>query len=152
MSAPALGTSNTGNDNAEGCAAACANLVAKRAQTCSHRVAVAAAKAFRDSTAIQFAAAVAISIAASALVAVAAGVPIVGPILAAAAGAVAASTALYADYLLGRLAAANAALQIQMDGLTAAVMLEADALTLVTNSCAADVAQSCIASLPSCPV
>src|SRR5687768_1617283 len=64
-----LSAAQTGNDNVAGCAAACANLLAKRAQVCRARAAVAAARSTRDSWAIQAAAAVATSIAASALAA-----------------------------------------------------------------------------------
>lgn len=152
FSVPGLGTSNRGNDNVEGCAAACANLLAKRAQTCAHRASVAAARTTRDTAAIQFAAAAAASVAAAALVAIAAAVPIIGPILAAAAGVAAAIAAVYANYLLGRLAGAASALQIQLNGLNDAVRLEADALTLLTNSCSPEVAASCTNSLPACPI
>lgn len=152
FSVPGLGTSNTGNDNVEGCTAACANLVAKRAQTCSHRAAVAAARAIRDTAAMQAAVAVGVSVAASMVAAAAAAVPIIGPIISAAAAIVAAAAAVYANYLLGRLAGAATALQIQLDGLAAAVKLEADAVTLVNNSCPPAVAMSCISSLPACPV
>jgi len=140
FSVPGLGTSNRGNDNVEGCAAACANLLAKRAQTCAHRASVAAARTTRDTAAMQFAAAAAASAAAAALV------------LAAAAGVAAAIAAVYANYLLGRLAGAAAALQIQLDGLSDAVRLEADALTLLTNSCSPEAAASCMNSLPTCPI
>ena len=39
-----FGYSNTGNDNVEGCSGACANLVAKRLQTCGQRGAVLVAR------------------------------------------------------------------------------------------------------------
>jgi hypothetical protein len=151
-SVPRSGTSNLGNDNIEGCKAACDNLLAKRQQVCSHRADVAAATAFQKTAFLEWAAAVATSLAAAGLVAVAAGVPIIGPFLAAAAGVVAAAAVVYANYLFGRLMGANLAVTTQNKGLADATKLEAEATTLVTNSCPSDEATRCIGSLPACPV
>ena len=96
--------------------------------------------------------AVATSLAATAVAAALAVVPVIGPILSAAAALVAAAAAVYANYLLGRLAGAASALQIQMDGLAAAVKLEAEAMTLVASNCPPKEAQDCIGMLPACAV
>lgn len=151
-STPRLGTSNEGNANVDGCAAACANLLAKRSQTCSHRADVAAATSFLTSAAIELAAAVAASVAAVVAVGVASAIPIIGPIVAAVLATIAAAAASYVVYSLGRLAGAASALAIQQKGLTDAVRLEGEAVTLVNDSCPPDEAARCIASLPTCPV
>jgi hypothetical protein len=147
-----LGVGLQANDNVEGCAAACANLRSKRAQTCSMRGAVAAARAGMVAAGTLFAAALATSLAAAAAVGAAAAIPIVGPLVAAGLAIIAASYALYSIFLLGRYAAAVAAYAVQSKGLADAMRLESDATLLVTNSCPAEVAASCIASLPVCPV
>jgi hypothetical protein len=146
------GTSNTGNDNVEGCQAACSNLIAKRAQVCAHRAAVATATATRNSYATQVAGATAAAIAAAAAAAAAIFVPIVGPIIAPILATASAVAWAYLDFVLGQLAGAGAALQVQIDGLNEATRLEAEATTLVTNACSAEVANNCISSLPACPV
>ena len=146
------GTSNKGNANVEGCAAACSNLVAKRAQVCSHRAAVAAATAKRDSYATLVAGATAAAIAAAAAAAAAIFTPFVGPIIAPILAAASAAAWAYLDFVLGQLAGAAAALQVQIDGLSEATRLEAEATTMVTNACAPEVAANCIASLPACAV
>jgi hypothetical protein len=152
LSVPGLSSSNALNGNVEGCEAACANLVAKRAQTCSHRAAVASAQATNNAFAMQFAAAIAASFAASVLAVAAAAIPIVGPILAAAAAVASAAAAMYADWLFGKFSGASAALRIQLDGLAQAVTLEEEATALVTSSCPLATAERCIASLIPCPV
>lgn len=146
------GTSNQGNGNVEGCAAACSNLVAKRAQVCAHRAAVAAATAKRNSFATLVGSATAAAIAAAAAAATAITVPIVGPLIAPILAAASALAWAYLDYVLGQLAGAAAALQIQIDGLNEAVKLEADATTLVFKDCSPEVAQACVRSLPACAV
>jgi hypothetical protein len=152
-SSPApLGVGLQANDNVEGCVAACANLRLKNAQTCAMRGAVAAARAGMVAAGTLLAAALATSLAAAAAVGAAAAIPIVGPLVAAGLAIIAFSYALYANFLTGRYAAAVAAYAVQSKGLADAMRLESDALALVFNSCPAEVATSCIASLPVCPV
>lgn len=152
VSFPIGGYSNTGNDNVEGCTRACANLIAKNAQTCAQRGVVAAARATMVAAGTLYAAALAASIAAAVVAAAVAAVPIVGALLSAALAVVAAAAAAYSIYLLGRYAAAVTAYAIQSNGLADAMRLEREAVTLVNDSCPAEVAASCIASLPVCPV
>jgi hypothetical protein len=152
VSYPIGGWANVGNGNVEGCAAACANLNAKRAQVCMMRSSVAAARAAMVAAGTLFAAALATSIAAAAAVAVAAAIPIVGAVVAAALAVVAAAAAVYSNYLLGRYAAACTAYAIQSNGLADASRLEAEALKLVNDSCPPEVAMNCIAGLMVCPV
>lgn len=149
---PIGGYANTLNDNVEGCAKACANLTAKRAQTCGNCAAVAAARAAMVAAGTLYASAVAASVAAAATAAVAAAIPIIGAIVAAAAAAAAAVAAIASIYLLGRYAAACTAYAMQSQGLAEATRLEGDAVKLVLDSCSNEVAMSCIASLPECPV
>jgi|SRR5690242_17381428 hypothetical protein len=146
------GTSNRGNDNVNGCPAACSNLVSKRAQVCAHRASVAAATAKRNSFATLVGSATAAAIAAAAAAAAAIAVPIVGPIIAPILALASALAWAYLDFVLGQLAGAAAALQVQIDGLNEAVKLEADATALVFKDCSPEVAQACVSSLPACAV
>jgi hypothetical protein len=149
---PIGGYSNFGNDNVEGCTKACANLVAKRNQTCGQRVAVSMARSAMVAAGMLFAGAAAASLAASIAAGAAAAIPIVGFIVAAALATYAAALAAYSNYLLGRYAAACTAYAIQSQGLADAMRLESDALKLVNDSCPPEVATACIAGLPVCPV
>lgn len=146
------GYSNTDNDNVEGCAAAKANLVAKHSQTCGQRVAVATARALMVAAGTLYAAALAASIALAAVAAVSGSIPIVGPIIAAAAAIVSSVAAAYSIFLLGRYAAACTEYAIQSNGLAEAMKLEDAATKLVNDSCAADDAAATIAALTPCPV
>ena len=146
------GSSNTGNDNIAGCEAAKANLVAKHAQTCSHRIAVSTARSLMVAAGTLYASALLASIALAALAAAAGSIPIVGPIIAAGAAIASSIAAAYSIFLLGRYAAAVAEYATQSTGLSDAMRLEAEATTLVTDSCAADDAAAAIAALPPCPV
>lgn len=147
-----MGVANTGNGNVEGCEAAKTNLMAKHAQTCGQRIAVANARALMVAAGTLFAAALATSIALAAVAAIAGSIPIVGPIIATAAAIVSSIAAAYSIFLLGRYAAACTEYAIQSSGLADAMRLEEAATKLVTDSCPAEDAAATIAALPPCPV
>lgn len=147
-----LGYSVQLNNNVEGCERACANLRSKRSQTCAMRSAVASSRAAMVAAGTLFAAALATSVAAAVAVGVASAIPIIGPVIASALAIIAAAALLYANYLMGRYAAAVAAYATMNKGLAEAVRLEGEALDLVNSSCSLDVATSCAASLPECAV
>src|SRR5262245_4682812 len=104
------GTSNKGNNNVEGCQAACSNLVTKREQVCAHRADVAAATATRDSYLKLVISATAAAVAAAAAAAAAWLVPFVGPILAPSLATASVVAWAYLDFVTGQLAGAAAAL------------------------------------------
>ena len=146
------GSANAGNDNVEGCAAAKANLVAKHAQTCAARIAVATARFLMVAAWNLFASALATSIALAAVAALLGSIPIVGPIIAAGAAIASSIAAAYSIFLLGRYAAACSEYAVQSKGLDDAMKIEAAATQLVLDSCAPDDAAAAIAALPPCPV
>jgi len=146
------GYSNFGNDNVEGCAAAKTNLAAKHSQTCSQRVAVSTARALMVAAGSLYASYLGASIALAAVAAVSGSIPIVGPIIAAAAAIASSIAAAYSIFLLGRYTAACTEYAVQSSGLSDAMKLEDAATKLVNDSCAADDAAATIAALPPCPV
>jgi hypothetical protein len=127
------------------CATACANWMRARDQTRQAVAAVATAQAVHDAKAREYWSVVGIVFALTAAVAVAAGVPIIGPLLAAGMLASVAALVMFSLVLLGQLVGLLQNLINAQSALGTLRKAEADALSQLRQACPEDEVAKCMA-------
>jgi hypothetical protein len=127
------------------CATACSNFIRMRDQTRAATAAVATAQALHDAKAKEYWSVVGIHLALVAAVAVAAGVPIIGPLLAAAMLASVAALVMFSLVLLGQLIGLLQNLINAQSALGTLRKAEADALAQLRQSCSEAEVAMCMA-------
>jgi hypothetical protein len=127
------------------CATACSNFIRLRDQTRAATAAVATAQALHDAKAKEYWSVVGIHLALVAAVAVAAGVPIIGPLLAAAMLASVAALVLFSLVLLGQLVGLLQNLINAQSALGRLRAAEADALAQLRQACSEAEVAMCMA-------
>lgn len=140
----------TNNTDPQACKDACDQWVLHRLLTCNAEKDEAAAKARVDAARALFLSVSGSAVAAAVAASQVAGIPIVGPVAAAALVVAAAALFAYAAYLLGVLGSAEVDHADKVKAAQGARTAEAEALDIMQKKCAADDVAKCLARSKPC--